>query len=234
MEAQGKHHEALWRPAGKGAGAAVARMGHLHPQKPGVFLLQDSSLHHCVLAFVPWPGMRKPDCCVLAQLIILIQGNLQQSCVGFELMSCICCLWSLMCCLQGMSISKLVVNVQRSFAAGMVYVALSRCTSRDGLQVRTGSQLAAAICGCADNGGLHRSLQGLLVVLIDTRLDPGVVMVDSTACDLGARPRDKSVSAAPLPLFLQLQIVGDVPAPQSSDDVRSFYRYLFSIEPRDS
>jgi hypothetical protein len=37
-----------------------------------------------------------------------------------------------------------------------------------------------------------------------------------------------------LPSFLQLQIVGDVPAPQSSDDVRNFYQYLFSIEPRDS
>lgn len=37
---------------------------------------------------------------------------------------------------QGMSISKLVVSLQRSFAAGMVYVALSRCTSREGLQVR--------------------------------------------------------------------------------------------------
>lgn len=37
---------------------------------------------------------------------------------------------------QGMSISKLVVTLGRAFAAGMVYVALSRCTSRDGLQVR--------------------------------------------------------------------------------------------------
>lgn len=37
---------------------------------------------------------------------------------------------------QGMSISKLVVTLGRAFAAGQVYVALSRCTSRDGLQVR--------------------------------------------------------------------------------------------------
>lgn len=37
-----------------------------------------------------------------------------------------------------MSISKLVVSLGRSFAAGMVYVALSRCTSREGLQVRVG------------------------------------------------------------------------------------------------
>lgn len=46
-------------------------------------------------------------------------------------LTCVLC-----CCSQGMSISKLVVNIQRAFAAGMVYVALSRCTSRDGLQVR--------------------------------------------------------------------------------------------------
>lgn len=48
--------------------------------------------------------------------------------------SCLACVCVL---LQGMSISKLVVNVQRAFAAGMVYVALSRCMTRDGLQVRS-------------------------------------------------------------------------------------------------
>jgi hypothetical protein len=35
-----------------------------------------------------------------------------------------------------MSINKLIVTLGRAFAAGMVYVALSRCTSREGLQVR--------------------------------------------------------------------------------------------------
>lgn len=39
------------------------------------------------------------------------------------------------CLLQGMSITKLVVSLGRAFGAGMVYVALSRCTSREGLQV---------------------------------------------------------------------------------------------------
>lgn len=43
------------------------------------------------------------------------------------------------CCLayvlQGMSITKLRVHLGRAFAAGMVYVGLSRATSLDGLQV---------------------------------------------------------------------------------------------------
>lgn len=37
--------------------------------------------------------------------------------------------------LQGMSISKLRVHLGRAFAAGMVYVGLSRATSLAGLQV---------------------------------------------------------------------------------------------------
>lgn len=45
-----------------------------------------------------------------------------------------------------MSISKLIVNLQRSFGAGMVYVALSRCTSRDGLQVRRVGYFLVCFC----------------------------------------------------------------------------------------
>jgi ATP-dependent exoDNAse (exonuclease V) alpha subunit len=36
---------------------------------------------------------------------------------------------------QGMSLGKLKVHLQGAFGAGMVYVALSRCTSLAGLQV---------------------------------------------------------------------------------------------------
>jgi ATP-dependent exoDNAse (exonuclease V) alpha subunit len=36
---------------------------------------------------------------------------------------------------QGMSLSKLAVHLKDAFGAGMVYVALSRCTSLTGLQV---------------------------------------------------------------------------------------------------
>jgi hypothetical protein len=60
-----------------------------------------------------------------------------------------------------MSISKLVVNIQRAFAAGMVYVALSRCTSRDGLQVRGDSLpwdsrlVADVFVACAGRSARH-------------------------------------------------------------------------------
>lgn len=58
-----------------------------------------------------------------------------------DVLCCAACIYLLLP-LQGMSINRLVVHLAGAFGAGMVYVALSRCTSNEGLQVSDIAALA--------------------------------------------------------------------------------------------
>jgi len=56
----------------------------------------------------------------------------------------LCPHWWLCMSWQGMTITLLRVHLNRAFGAGMVYVALSRCVSLEGLQVRRGSSTCSS------------------------------------------------------------------------------------------